>query len=56
MNEIKKYYDFEDFIDELTKFNARTDKGFIKMKTYSSQFIVLVQIDRFKVEKEEDDE
>jgi hypothetical protein len=48
LREVAKYYDFEDFIESLRR---TTDKGFIRMKTYSNAFIVPVQIERFSAVK-----
>ena len=48
LREIQKYYDFEDFVESL---RMASDRGFIRMKTYSNAFIVPVQIDRFSAAK-----
>jgi len=47
IREIQKYYDFADFADSLMQFSASTDKGFVRMKTYSNPFVVPIQVDRF---------
>lgn len=48
LREVANYYDFEDFVESLRR---TTDKGFIRMKTYSNAFIVPVQIERFSAVK-----
>lgn len=45
--ELQKYYDFSDFTDSLVQFSSMNDKGFVRMKTYSSSFIIPTQIDLF---------
>lgn len=47
IKELRKYYDFSDFTDGLVRFSQDTDKGFVRMKTYSNAFVVPVQVDRF---------
>lgn len=49
LKELEKYYDFEDFIKNLSRFSPKQDKGFVRMKLYSNPFVVPVQIDEFKV-------
>lgn len=44
--ELKKYYDFEDFVESLRR---TTDRGFIRLKTDSNTFIVPIQVDQFRV-------
>jgi hypothetical protein len=50
IRELRKYYDFSDFTDSLIRFSQDTDKGFVRMKTYSNSFVIPVQIDRFPPE------
>ncbi|WP_133717494.1 ATP-binding protein [Methylocaldum gracile] len=52
LKELRKYYDFSDFIASLLKFSSGNDKGFVRMKTYTNPFVVPVQIDRFSANKE----
>ncbi|WP_104695717.1 ATP-binding protein [Helicobacter salomonis] len=42
---LEKYYDFSDFSQSIIKNN---DVGFARVKTYSNNFIIPVQIDKFK--------
>jgi len=50
--EIRKYYDFGDFTASLVRFSAASDRGFVRMKTYSNPFVVPVKIDRFTAQKD----
>lgn len=49
LRELRKYYDFSDFSESLIRFSQDTDKGFVRVKTYSNAFVVPVQIDKFGV-------
>lgn len=48
--ELQKYYDFGDFTDSLVRYSSSTDKGFARIKTFSSSFVIPTQIDKFKDE------
>jgi DNA helicase HerA-like ATPase len=48
VKELRKFYDFSDFADSLVRFSAASDKGFVRMKTYSNPFVVPIQVQLFK--------
>ena len=50
IRELRKYYDVSDFTEALVRFSQDTDKGFVRMKTYSNPFVIPVQVDRFPTE------
>ena len=47
VNELAKFYDFRSFKDAII---ASEDRGYVRLKTLSSPFIVPVQIDRYDIE------
>ena len=53
LKELEKYYDFSDFSTSIMKFSPETDKGFVRVKTYSNPFVIPVQIDEFKINTED---
>ena len=47
VQELSKFYDFASFADAII---AAEDRGYVRLKTFSSPFIVPVQIDKYDVE------
>jgi hypothetical protein len=47
VNELAKYYDFKAFGDAII---SHEDKGYVRLKTMSSPYIVAAQIDRYGIE------
>ena len=52
LREIRKFYDFSDFCDGLIRYSSGSDKGFVRMKTYSNAFVIPVQVDRFTAKED----
>jgi hypothetical protein len=47
VRELAKFYDFSSFADAIV---ASEDRGYVRLKTLSSPYIVPVQIDRYDLE------
>lgn len=47
VNELAKFYDFQSFKEAII---ASEDRGYVRLKTLSSPYIVPVQIDRYDLE------
>lgn len=51
-HELKKYYDFEMFVDQILKV---PDTGFLRMRCLSNPYIVPVQISKFTAKSPENE-